>query len=588
MTTKISGSQITDYTIETPQLSNTAVASFAQSLAPKVLYANVANSAFTVLDDTAVNVGGGYIVVTGSEFQSGATVLIDTTPASAVTFVNSTTLRVQVPTKAAASYNLYVVNPDGGVGVKVSGITYSSEPTWVTSSPLSNQAANTSFNVTLSATGASSYSVAAGSTLPAGTSLLANGYFSGTVTIGAETTYSFSIVATDSENQDSSKTFSVTITVGPPKGLWLWGSNTYGGLGLNDTVNRSSPVQVGSDTNWQNHAMTRQHSLAIKTNGTLWTWGLNDFGQLGQNDTAARSSPVQVGSGTDWVPGYNLISRTGYRHCAAIKSNGTLWTWGRNNPNGQLGLNSTVNRSSPTQVGSSTNWSKIFVSGDNDQSFSRMLAIKTDGTLWGWGYNNSGELGILSRTAQSSPVQVGSNTNWSFVDGQDHTIAIKTDGTLWTWGSNQWGPLGHNDVIYKSSPTQVGSATNWSVATMGCFSALAIKTDGTLWGWGANWQGQLGLNSRQSNYGSFGISSPTQVGSSTTWSQVRICAGGVGAGSVVATKTDGTLWAWGNAYPGTLGQNDTIARSSPTQIGTATGWSQKIVAGSGVGSAIRE
>ena len=489
MTTKILGTQITAGTIETTQLSNTATATLVKTLAPKVLYANVASNTFTVLDDTAVNVGGGYIVVTGAEFQSGATVLIDTTPASAVTYVNSTTLQVQVPTKSAASYNLYVVNPDGGVGIKVSGITYSSEPSWVTSSPLTEQASNTAFNVTLSATGATSYSVAAGSTLPAGTSLLANGYFSGTVTIGAETTYSFSIVATDSENQDSSKTFSVTITVGPPKGLWLWGSNTYGGLGLNDTVNRSSPVQVGSDTNWQNHAMTRQHSLAIKTNGTLWTWGLNDFGQLGQNDTAARSSPVQVGSGTDWVPGYNLISRTGYRHCAAIKSNGTLWTWGRNNPNGQLGLNSTVNRSSPTQVGSSTNWSKIFVSGDNDQSFSRMLAIKTDGTLWGWG---------------------------------------------------------------------------------------------------ANWQGQLGLNSRQSNYGSFGISSPTQVGSSTTWSQVRICAGGVGAGSVVATKTDGTLWAWGNAYPGTLGQNDTIARSSPTQIGTATGWSQKIVAGSGVGSAIRE
>jgi hypothetical protein len=108
MTTKISGSQIEPFTIETTQLSNTAVSAFAQSLAPKVLYANVANSAFTVLDDTAVNIGGGYIVVTGSDFQSGATVLIDTTPASAVTFVNSTTLRVQVPTKAAASYNLRV------------------------------------------------------------------------------------------------------------------------------------------------------------------------------------------------------------------------------------------------------------------------------------------------------------------------------------------------------------------------------------------------------------------------------------------------------------------------------------------------
>jgi len=176
MTTKILGTQITAGTIETTQLSNTATATLVKTLAPKVLYANVASNTFTVLDDTAVNVGGGYIVVTGAEFQSGATVLIDTTPASAVTYVNSTTLQVQVPTKSAASYNLYVVNPDGGVGIKVNGVTYSSDPTWVTSSPLSNQTANTAFNVTLSATGATSYSVAAGSTLPAGTTLAANGF----------------------------------------------------------------------------------------------------------------------------------------------------------------------------------------------------------------------------------------------------------------------------------------------------------------------------------------------------------------------------------------------------------------------------
>ena len=210
--TKIKTHNIDNFAITTDKMSNTAVAAFAQSLAPKILYANVATNAFTVLDDTAVNVGGGFIVVTGSDFVSGAQVLIDTTLASSVTFVNSTTLRVQVPSKAAASYNLYVVNPDGGTGTKPAGITYSASPTWVTSSPLGNQLANTAFNVTFSATGASSYSVAAGSTLPAGTSLLANGYFYGTVSVGSETNYSFTIRATDAENQDSDKTFSLTVT----------------------------------------------------------------------------------------------------------------------------------------------------------------------------------------------------------------------------------------------------------------------------------------------------------------------------------------------------------------------------------------
>jgi len=130
--------------------SSLATAAFAQantvtstaaaitiSLAPKIASVNVANSAFTVLDDTAVNVGGGYIVVTGENFAANATVLVDTTQASAVTRISSTELRVQVPAKSAATYNLYVVNSDGGTGIRVNGVTYSSNPTWVTASPKS-------------------------------------------------------------------------------------------------------------------------------------------------------------------------------------------------------------------------------------------------------------------------------------------------------------------------------------------------------------------------------------------------------------------------------------------------------------------
>jgi len=214
MTTKISGARyITNYTINTEQLSNTATATFAKSLEPKIQYANVASNTYTVLDDTAVNVGGGYIVVTGAEFQSGATILIDTTPASSVTYVNSTTLRAQVPAKSAASYNLYVVNPDGGIGIKPAGITYSGFPTWVTTSPLANVQSNTAFSNTFSATGATSY--ANTTVLPTGFTLLANGYYYGNISVGLATTYSFDIAAIDSELQDSTKTFSLTATLAP-------------------------------------------------------------------------------------------------------------------------------------------------------------------------------------------------------------------------------------------------------------------------------------------------------------------------------------------------------------------------------------
>ena len=210
MTTKILGNQITNYTIETEQLSNTATAAFAKTLAPKIQYANVASNTYTVLDDAAVNVGGGYIVITGAEFQSGATVLIDTTQASAVSYINSTTLRAQVPAKSAASYNLYVVNPDGGVGIKVAGVTYSSEPAWVTTSPLSNVISNTVFSGTFNANGATSY--ANTTILPTGFNLLSNGYYYGNISVGTVTSYSFDIKATDAELQDSTKTFSLSAT----------------------------------------------------------------------------------------------------------------------------------------------------------------------------------------------------------------------------------------------------------------------------------------------------------------------------------------------------------------------------------------
>jgi hypothetical protein len=213
--TKITSTNISDFAINTQQLSNTATAAFAKTLAPKILYANVASNTYTVLDDTAVNVGGGFIVVTGSEFQSGATVLIDTVAASAVTYVNSNTLRVQVPARSAASYNLYVINPDGGVGLKVAGISYSGTPTWVTTSPLANVSSNTIFTGTFSATDAVSY--ANTTILPTGFNLLANGYYFGNISIAeSSTTYSFNIQAVDAELQESDRTFSLTATNIPP------------------------------------------------------------------------------------------------------------------------------------------------------------------------------------------------------------------------------------------------------------------------------------------------------------------------------------------------------------------------------------
>ena len=271
-----------------------------------------------------------------------------------------------------------------------------------------------------------------------------------TVNSGANWAYSFV-----GNNRDSSR-----------KSLWNWGNNYYGELGQNDRTHRSSPVQVGSLTTWSQVAGGGHNSLALKTDGTLWSWGWNTYGQLGQNDITMRSSPTQVGSLTNW----SQIA-CGRNHSLAIKTDGTLWSWGHNAYYGKLGQNDRTHRSSPTQVGSLTNWS--LVAG----GWYHSLALKTDGTIWSWGYNNNGQLGQNDITHRSSPVQVGSLTTWSLVaGGREHPLAIKTDGTLWSWGYNAYGQLGQNDRTTRSSPTQVGTLTTWSQVAGGNYHSLAIQS----------------------------------------------------------------------------------------------------------------
>ena len=156
-------------------------------------------------------------------------------------------------------------------------------------------------------------------------------------------------------------------------------------------------------------------------------------------------------------------------------------------------------------------------------------------------------------------------TTWKSVSIQGTTtIAVKTDGTLWGWGSSADGVFGTGTTVNYSSPIQIGwSLTTWSQATLGSHFVLAIKTDGSLWAWGLNANGQLGIGTNVTT------SSPVQVGSGTNWMQIS-AQGAVSS----ALKTDGTLWAWGSNNVGQLGQGDTTVRSSPVQVGLLTSWRQ--------------
>lgn len=256
--------------------------------------------------------------------------------------------------------------------------------------------------------------------------------------------------------------------------LWGWGNNYAGALGLNDTVSRSSPTQIGSLSTWSMSASGGNWSFAIKTDGTLWSWGNNSNGVLGLNNLTNYSSPKQVGALTDW----SVISCRA-DSCVARKTNNSLWSWGRN-LYGELGQNDTTNKSSPVQIGALTNWSKI-VSG-----YRFCTAVKTDGTLWVWGINSlsgigRGQLGLNNTTNYSSPKQVGSLTDWADAfAGRGMSLAVKTNGTLWSWGFGSYGGLGQGNTTSLSSPVQVGALTTWATtsASISASSAFGIAIGG--------------------------------------------------------------------------------------------------------------
>jgi alpha-tubulin suppressor-like RCC1 family protein len=343
--------------------------------------------------------------------------------------------------------------------------------------------------------------------------------------------------------------------------LWVWGDNFDGQLGINNTANRSIPVTTSAGgANWRSVSGGSDHNAAIKTDGTLWTWGRNDFGVLGINvagRSTNRTTPVTTFlGGTNWKQ-----VATGIFNTAAIKTDGTLWIWGYNFY-GQLGINvagPTTNRTTPvTTFLGGTNWKQVSC------GWHHTSAIKTDGTLWVWGSNSSGRLGInnIIRTMVCTPVQTFlGGTNWKQVScGLFCAAAIKTDGTLWTWGSNSYGQLGVNDTADRSIPTQTFlGGTNWKQVSDGDNFTTAIKTDGTLWVWGDNVYGQLGVNDTANR----SIPVTTFLGG-TNWKQVS------GGGAI---KTDGTLWVWGRNGYGQLGTNDTADRSIPvTTFAGGTNW----------------
>ena len=346
--------------------------------------------------------------------------------------------------------------------------------------------------------------------------------------------------------------------------LWTWGSSDANGqffplLGIPDTTTRSAPVTTSAGgTNWKQVSVGYRHAAAIKSDGSLWTWGFNADAELGINNTTSKSTPVTTfAGGNNWKQ-----VAVGRAFSSAIKTDGTLWTWGANSP--QLGINNINDRKATpvtTFVGGTT-WKSIATGGGY------LMAIKTDGTLWTWGNNGYGQLGINNTANRSIPVTTFAGGNdWKIVGGgYNHTTAIKTDGSLWVWGRNAQGQLGTNDLTQRNTPvtTFVGGNTWKTIGNLnGATEATAaIKTDGTLWVWG---QGRrIGVNDL--NNRSIPV---TTFAGGTNWKSASI-----GRSNMVAIKTDGSLWVTGESSNLYGNNNSQISYTPVTAAGGTSNWKQ--------------
>ena len=319
-----------------------------------------------------------------------------------------------------------------------------------------------------------------------------------------------------------------------------------GQLGDGTTTNRSTPTQIGTDTDWSRVDSFESNNLAVKTDGSLWAWGNNFNGQNGNGNHGAGAMdliPTRVGLENDWAS----TAGTSF----AIKNNGTLWGWGSNG-SGRLGTGDFEDHFTPVQIGIDSDW--VAVSGASNQT----LALKNNGTLWGWGLNKNGSLAIGAvNNFVLVPTQTGNGTaDWQKIDvgGCCSSKMIKTDGTLWAMGIGSQGNLGNGTTVDSNMPVQVGFANNWVVAS-NTNSTCALQSEGSLWTWGNNFAGQLG------NGNSINGTTPQQIGS-IVWQQVV-----TGFNYAIGLSSAGTLYSWGWNNNGQLGDGTFVDKNVPTQVG---------------------
>ena len=279
-------------------------------------------------------------------------------------------------------------------------------------------------------------------------------------------------------------------------------------------------------------------AVLLAPDGSLWGWG-GGYSQM--PDVFAQGTttqiPKRIGQGSDW----SRIAAS-HMHMLALKSDGSLWGFG-GNASGQLAQAGPTNRYTvPVRIGRDK-WSQISVGAGHS------LGLKTDGSLWAWGQNDRGQVGDGTRSNKFSPTRIGSDTDWKAIQAGDfNSFALKRDGTLWGWGLD---PITGGSVD-SLVPAPIDEATNWVAMSSGDYCLLALKSDGTLWLHGQN------ASSAAPDFASASVPAFVQVGKDTDWAEVD-----TGQGYFFARKRDGSWWVCGSDSSGELGLGAAKPITSP-------------------------
>ena len=344
--------------------------------------------------------------------------------------------------------------------------------------------------------------------------------------------------------------------------LYVWGDNSDGQLGIGNTDNQTKPIKVTGITGkikelgtYTVYGLSIYGSsiYAITEDGSLYAWGNNYFSTLGLGDRVDRNTPTKVN-----LPGKIKELRSYFNSVYALMEDSSLYTWGKNT-HGRLGLGSNEEQiSTPTLVTGINGTIKELI---NDSS---IYAITEDNSLYAWGSNDSGQLGVGDEVHKNIPTKV--NLPGKIKEFTGGSYAIMEDGSLYTWGYNYFGQLGVGDEINRNTPTKVNLSGTIKEIINNITNIYAILEDGSLYAWGDNRDGHLGVGDKVNK------NTPTKV---NLPSKIKELITGL---TIYAILEDNSLYAWGSNYKGMLGvgnneENITI----PTLINGITGTIKKVI-----------